>query len=55
VESKHQSELDFEAKKLYKEKLKLKFKELSDPYGLSEETWIDDVTKVARCSVWRYL
>jgi len=45
MESKYQSELNFEAKKRHKEKLKLKFEELSDPYCLSEENWIDDVTK----------
>jgi len=44
-ESKYQSMLDYEAKKRYKEKLSVESEILADPYSLSEEEWIDDITK----------
>ena len=44
-ESKYQPTLDYEAKKRYKEKLSVESETLPDPYSLSEEEWIDDITK----------
>jgi len=43
-ESQHQSMLDYEAKKQYKE-LSVESEILTDSYSLSEEEWIDDITK----------
>jgi len=45
MESDYQATLDLEAKKRYKEKLKLESEELADPYAISENEWCDDVTK----------
>ena len=42
MESDYQATLDLEAKKRYKEKLKLESEELTDPYALSENGWCDD-------------
>ena len=43
-ESEYQPTLDYEAKKWYKE-LSVESEIPTDPYSLSEEEWIDDVTK----------
>ena len=45
MESDYQATLDLEAKKQYKEKLKLESEKLADPYALSENEWCDDITK----------
>ena len=58
AESKYQSTLDYEAKKRYKEKLMLKSEQIPDPYAVSQEEWVDDVTKwptVLYGDVYNYL